>query len=273
MIFIGWVISIVFNSRLIFYLSIFLAIIFNFISYYYSDKLVITMTGAKPLDQKEFPQIYKIVENLSITAGIKMPKLYVMETPMLNAFATGRNEENSAVVFTRGILNLLDKSEIEGVIAHELSHIKNKDILVGTVAAIAVSFISIIVDFAFRSWWFSSQKEEREINPVVLVLLILGIILAPIIAQLIQLAISRQREFLADSSGALLTRYPEGLANALMKISQRPTVNVPQSFSHLFIVNPFKADQKNQKTPWYIKIWLTHPPVEERIARLLGRKI
>lgn len=268
---IGWIVSFIFNSQIILYAAIVLALITNIVSYYYSDKLVILLTGAKPLDKKEFLQVYQIVENLCIASGLPLPKLYIIETPTCNAFATGRSPQKAAIVFTRGILKLLERSELEGVIAHELSHIKNKDILVGTIAAIAVSFIAIVADFALRSWWLQNNREERNINPLILLISFFGLILIPLVAQLIQLAISRQREFLADASGALLTRYPEGLAKALIKISQNPVVEVSPSFSHLFIINPFKADQKNIKTPWYIKIWLTHPPVEERVARLLGR--
>ncbi len=267
---VGFVLSFVFNSRAILYLAIIFGLLMNFISYFWSDKLVIAMVGAQKIEKKDFPELWNIVENLSLTAGIPMPKIYIWKTNALNAFATGRNYKNSAIVVTSAILDVLNKQELEGVIAHEISHIKNRDILVGTVAAILVSIISLIGDFTLRSFWFSSDR-DRNINPIVFILAVIGLILSPIFAQLIQLAISRQREFLADSSGVLLTRYPEGLANALLKISQNPTVSAPQSFSHLFIANPFKADQRTKKTPWYIKIWLTHPPIEERIKRILGR--
>jgi len=267
----GWLISIIFQNRNIFYIAIFLGILNNILSYWYSDKLVIYLTGAKKIERKDYPEIYNIVENLCITAGIKtLPKIYILETPTLNAFATGRNEKNAAIVLTSGILRVLNKSELEGVIAHEISHIINKDILVGTFSAIVVSIFAILADFVLRGMiFFNPEEKRREINPIFFIFLVLVIIITPIIAQLIHLAISRQREFLADSSGALLTRYPEGLASALLKISQNPYIQTSPNFAHLFIENPIP---QNKKTPWYIKIWLTHPPVEERVSRLLSKK-
>ena len=267
----GWLLSYIFQNRLILYIAIFLGILNNFLSYWYSDKIVIYLTGAKKIERKDYPEIYNIVENLCITAGIKtLPKIYILETPALNAFATGRNEKNAAIVLTSGILKVLNKSELEGVIAHELSHIINKDILVGTFSAIVVSIFAILADFALRGLIFFQQDErKKEINPIVFILFIFGVLITPIVAQLIHLAISRQREFLADSSGVLLTRYPEGLASALLKISKNPYIETSPNFAHLFIENPIP---QKSKTPWYIKIWLTHPPIEERIERLMKRE-
>jgi heat shock protein HtpX len=266
----GWLLSYIFQNRLILYIAIFLGILNNFLSYWYSDKIVIYLTGAKKIERKDYPEIYNIVENLCITAGIKtLPKIYILETPALNAFATGRNEKNAAIVLTSGILKVLNKSELEGVIAHELSHIINKDILVGTFSAIVVSIFAILADFTLRGLIFFQQDErKKEINPIVFILFIFGVLITPIVAQLIHLAISRQREFLADSSGVLLTRYPEGLASALLKISKNPYIETSPNFAHLFIENPIP---QKSKTPWYIKIWLTHPPIEERIERLMKR--
>jgi heat shock protein HtpX len=264
----GWLLSYIFQNRLILYIAIILGILNNFLSYWYSDKIVIYLTGAKKIERKDYPEIYNIVENLCITAGIKnLPKIYILETPALNAFATGRNEKNAAIVLTSGILKVLNKSELEGVIAHELSHIINKDILVGTFSAIVVSIFAILADFTLRGLIFFQQDErKKEINPIVFILFIFGVLITPIVAQLIHLAISRQREFLADSSGVLLTRYPEGLASALLKISKNPYIETSPNFAHLFIENPIP---QKSKTPWYIKIWLTHPPIEERIERLM----
>ena len=262
---IGWLFSYVVGDSLILYASVIFAILMNVFSYWYSDKIVIKMSGAKPVKKEDNPDLYNIVENLCIAAGLPMPKLYIVDDPSPNAFATGRNPEHSAVAVTSGLLEILDKTELEGVIAHELSHIKNRDILVSTVAVVLAGFVAIVSDFFIRMIFFNNEKK----HPALLILGIIAAILAPIAASLIQLAVSRKREFLADASGALLTRYPEGLANALKKISQYPygLRNASHATAHLYISDPFKGND-NSITKRISRLFMTHPPVEERIKAL-----
>lgn len=230
------------------------------------------MAGAVPIEEKDYPELFHIVENLSITAGLPLPKIYIIEENAPNAFATGRNAKHAVVAVTRGLLNRLNKSELEGVIAHELSHIGNRDMALSTMIVILVGFVSLLSDMFMRSMWFRSFSRDDDNGGSGGPLFILGIvfaILAPIAASLMQLAISRKREFLADASGALLTRYPEGLASALQKISSDPvplqTANT--TTAHLWISDPY-ANQEEQKVPWIHKMFMTHPPVQERIAAL-----
>lgn len=231
-------------------------------------------TGAKPIEKHDNPELYRIVENLCIAAGIRTPKIYILNEAQPNAFATGRDEKHAVVAVTKGLLGKLEKKEIEGVIAHELSHIKNKDMLLQTVVVVLVGVISIITDFFLRiSFWGGNRDDDNSnSNAIMMVIGIAVAILAPIAATLIQLSISRKREFLADASGALLTRYPEGLASALEKIasddSRLRTAN--SSNAHLFISSPFRGKESKN---WFTKLFLTHPPVEERVANLRGMKI
>lgn len=239
-------------------------------SYYFSDKIVLATSGAKPIEKSDNPQLFRIVENLTIAAGLPMPKIYIINDPSPNAFATGRDPNHSVVVATTGILDRLNKAELEGVIAHELSHVKNYDIRLMAVVAVLVGFVAILADIFMRSMWFGGARNEREDNRGQAVFLLIGIIfaiLSPLIATLIQLAVSRKREFLADASGALLTRYPEGLASALEKISAypKPLRTATNATAHLFITHPFK--DKNT-TNWFASLFNTHPPVEERIRIL-----
>ena len=241
-------------------------------SYYYSDKLVLATSGAKEIKKSDNPEFFRIVENLCIGDGLPMPRIYIINDPSPNAFATGRDPKHSVVCATTGILNKLDDVELEGVIAHELSHVKNYDIRLMGVVAILVGFIAILANLFMRQLWFGGIGEDRDSrgNNVQALFLVIGIILAilsPIAATLIQLAVSRKREFLADASGALLTRYPEGLARALEKISKDPNVlkTANNATAHLFIVNPFKG--KSAKS-WFSSLFDTHPPVEERIKAL-----
>lgn len=271
---IGWIFSQVYSNPLILYVAVFFSIFMNVLSYWFSDKIVLKLHKAKPVDFKKNPELYRVLENLTIAAGLPMPKFYIIEDPAPNAFATGRNPKNAVVAVTTGLLERLDRSELEGVLAHELSHIGNRDMLVSTVAVVLVGFISIISDMFMRSIWFGGMGDDRDRGKAGGVLVLVGIILsilAPIIASLIHLAISRRREFLADASGALLTRYPEGLASALRKIAtySRPMRTATNATAHLFLENPFGADRSGQrKTPWLAKIFSTHPPVEERVAAL-----
>jgi len=273
---IGWVLSELYHNFAILIIAVIFSVFTSFYSYWYSDRLVIRSTGARPIEKKDNPELYRVVENLCITAGIPMPKIYIIPSQQPNAFATGRDEKHAAVVVTQGLLDKLERVELEGVLSHEISHIRNKDILLGTVVAALVGAIIMVSDIALRvSFWggFGEDSDSgRGGGWIIIVLGILAIILAPIGATLLQLAISRKREFLADASGALLTRYPEGLARALEKIStdQAPMKRVGNSTAHLFIVSPLKGKQARG---WFAKLFMTHPPVEERIKALKGMKI
>jgi len=239
-------------------------------SYYYSDKIVLATTGALEIKKSDNSELFRTVENLCIGDGLPMPKIYIINDPSPNAFATGRDPKHAIVCVTAGILAILDKSELEGVIAHELSHVKNFDIRLMGIVAILVGFIAIAANlFMQQLWWGGGNDRDRNNNAQAIFLLI-GIVLAilsPIAATLIQLAVSRKREFLADASGALLTRYPEGLASALEKLNNDPRTlkSASNATAHLFIVNPFKGKETKQ---WFTSLFDTHPPIEERIKVL-----
>lgn len=267
---IGWAVSWYYGSPTILYGAVVFALLMNVGSYWFSDKIALSMNGAKPASREEYFDLYTVTENLAITAGLPMPKLYVIQDPAPNAFATGRDEKHAVVAATTGLLQILDRTELEGVIAHELSHIKNKDMLVMTVAVVLAGFVAIVADIFLRMSLFGggSRDNDSKAGVIFAVLAIVAVILAPIAAQLIQLAISRRREFLADSSGALLTRYPEGLASALRKIAGdgRPMLHANHATAHLFIGNPFGGEAGK----FVNKLFATHPPVEARVAALLG---
>lgn len=259
------------GSPLVLYIAVIFALVMNVVSYWYSDKIVLKMTGATPVSREQSPELWNVVENLAITAGLPMPKVYVVNDPSPNAFATGRDPEHAVVAVTTGLLKILDKTELEGVIAHELSHIGNRDMLVMTVAVVLAGFIALLADFFMRSMMFGGGN-GRDKHPVFLIVAIVGIILAPIAAQLIQMAVSRKREYLADASGALLTRYPEGLASALEKISShgRPMQKASHATAHLFISDPFGAAGKRSFSQKIGGLFQTHPPAAERIRVLRG---
>ena len=269
---ITWVFSYILNNPYIFVFGVAFSIIMNIWGYWYSDSLVIKMSGAEPVTRDQYFDLWNAVENLSITAGLPMPKVYVIPDNSPNAFATGRDKNHAAVCVTSGLLKILDKTELEGVIAHELSHIGNRDTLLSTVVVVLVGFVAIMSDMFLRASRFGAFRGRgRDNEEVGLLILIGGIfvaILAPIAAQLIKLAISRKREFLADASGALLTRYPDGLASALEKISDYPVGLKRQStaMAHLYISNPLK--KQNGGTSFMQKLFSTHPPTEERIKAL-----
>lgn len=267
----GWAFSAVYNQPVILYGAVIFSILMNIFSYWYSDKLVIAMTGAKPVTNDSHPDLYNVVENLSITAGIPMPKVYVMEDPSPNAFATGRNPEHAAVAATTGLLQILNRTELEGVFAHELSHIGNRDMLVSTVAVVLVGFVTLLSDFFLRMSLYGGRNRDNKASGVIVLVGFALAILSPIIATLIQLAISRKREFLADASGALLTRYPEGLASALEKIGKysRPMARANHATAHLFISNPFGATN-GERVGFLTKLFMTHPPIQERVKALRG---
>lgn len=268
---IAWAFSYILQNPSVLYFGVAFSVGMNIWSYWYSDSLVIKMSGAHPATREQYFDLWNAVENLSITAGLPMPALYVIDDASPNAFATGRDKEHAAVAVTTGLLAILNKTELEGVIAHELSHIGNRDILLGTVVVVLVGFIAIMSDMFLRTAGWGGGDRDRD-NRLQLILMIVGVvlaILAPLIAKLIQLAISRKREFLADASGALLTRYPEGLASALEKISSYPVglQRVNTAMAHLYISNPLK-DGKSMS--FVTKMFATHPPAEERIAALRG---
>lgn len=243
--------------------------IMNFVSYFWSDKIVLGISGAKPISQKQNPQLYRIVENLCIAAGLPVPKIYILEDSAPNAFATGRDPKHAAIAFTTGILEKLNKQELEGVTAHELSHVGNRDTLVMTMVSVLVGTIALLSDWFLRSMFYGSRESDSDNkgNAIFMILAIASAILAPIVATLIQLAVSRRRELLADASGVLLTRYPTGLANALLKISgdKEPLEAANRGTAHLYIVNPLKG---SEVTGFMAGLFNTHPPVAIRVKAL-----
>lgn len=265
---VGYVFAGAMRNSLILYIAVAFSIIMSFSSYWWSDKIVLAMSKAKPVTHDNAREIYHLVENLCITAGLPVPKIYIIEDSAPNAFATGRDPKHGVICLTSGIIAKLEKSELEGVIAHELSHIGNRDILLSTVIVILVGFITLLADW-FRNWSFFGGKnrdnnsESGQLQLILMIIAIILSILAPIAAALMQLAISRKREFLADANGALLTRYPEGLARALEKISSdtEKLEVANRATAHLYIANPFKGKKVS-------KLFLTHPPIEERVKAL-----
>ncbi len=268
----GWAISTYYHNPGILFVSVILAIGMNIFSYWFSDTIVIAMAGAKPATGPAYLELNQVVENLCITAGLPKPKVYIIDDPAPNAFATGRNATHASVAVTSGLLAMMSRQELEGVLAHELSHIGNRDMVVATIAVVLVGFVTLLSDFFWRSTLFGGGRDrEEKQNPIVAVLSIVLVILAPIIATLLQLAISRRREFLADASGALLTRYPEGLASALRKIGSytAPMRTANNATAHLYISNPFGGGAAKS---FITKLFSTHPPIDERIRALLGDK-
>lgn len=271
---VGYFASLYFGSANILYIALAVSLFMNVLSYWYSDKIALSMAGARAINMQNSDEreIHRILENLSITAGLPTPRLFIINDRAPNAFATGRNKEHGAVAVTTGLLEILDKSELEGVLAHELSHIGNRDTLLATAVVVLVGLIVVVSDLVTRSMIFGGGNRDRENNQAGMVLMIIGIVflvLSPIIATIIQLAISRKREFLADSTGALITRYPEGLAGALRKISgySAPMTHANNAMAHMYISNPFGA----KAVKGISKMFMTHPPVEERIKALLGK--
>ncbi len=247
--------------------AFFIAVISSLISFYFSDQAILTITGAKKIEFSDNPQLFRIVENLSIGAGLPTPKIYLINDPSPNAFATGRDPHHAAVAVTTGLLQLLNKVELEGVIAHELSHIKNYDIRLMAVVTVLVGFVAILADIFMRNLWYHDERKNRGGSALFILIGIIFALISPLAATLFQLAISRKREFLADASGALLTRYPDGLADALEKLARNkiPLKKANNATAHLFIVNPFKNKEIKY---WYSSLFNTHPPIEERIRIL-----
>jgi heat shock protein HtpX len=265
---IGYAFSYYYQNPNILYIFFAFSLGMNIFSYWNSDKIAIKLSGALPADEVQYKELHNIIENLSITAGLPKPKVYIINDSAPNAFATGRDKDHAAVAVTTGLLQILERNELEGVIAHELSHIGNRDILVSTVAVVLAGFITIIADIFIRSQFFGgSRDDDSKAGGALMIVGIILAILAPIFATLIQLSISRKREFLADASGALLTRYPEGLASALQKIAQYnlPMKKASKATAHLFIANPFGGNKIKS-------LFSTHPSVEARVEALLGKK-
>jgi len=273
---VGWIISYFLESPVILYFAVILSVLLNFFAYWYSDKIVLKLSRARPIEKQDNPELYRLVENLCITAGLPLPKIYIIDSAQPNAFATGRDAKHAVVAVTGGLLEKLERVELEGVIAHELSHIGNKDILLQTIIVVLVGMVVMMTDFFFRiAFWGGAGRRSREGERLrwIMILVALALaILAPIFAQIMKLAISRKREYLADSSSALLTRYPEGLARALERISvdPNPLKMANDATSHLYIASPFRG---KEKTSWLHRLFMTHPPIEERIKALRGMKI
>ncbi|MEK7635040.1 MAG: M48 family metallopeptidase [Patescibacteria group bacterium] len=267
----GYFISAYYGNPGLLYIAIIFSVVMNIASFWWSDKIVLAMSKAKPAKREEYFDLYTVTENLSITAGLPMPRVYVIDDPAPNAFATGRNKEHAVVCTTTGLLQKLDRQELEGVIAHELSHIGNRDILLMSAVVVLVGFVSIISDMFLRASFFGGNRDNDRgsVGNVLAIIGIIFIVLSPIIATLIKMAISRRREYLADSSGVLLTRYPEGLAKALEKISSynMPMKVASNATAHLFISNPMPV-KKNISGESISNLFNTHPPIAERIKLL-----
>ena len=267
----GWFVGGLYGDRYAGLLFAALAIaVLNLIAFFAGDKVALATAGARPIEKKDNPYVYRLVENLCVTSGIPTPKIYIIEDAAYNAFATGRNAKHASIALTTGLIEGLENEELEGVISHELSHIKNRDILVATLVVVLVGVVSLIGDFFLRMR-FHGRSNRSNAGAIALVFVLAGVLLAilsPLIAKLIQFAVSRQREYLADASGSLLTRYPEGLARALEKIAQheQPMLKANHATAHLFFEDPFAHRTKKGGTAYHL--FSTHPPIEERVKRL-----
>lgn len=261
---IGWVVSYLYGGNTsIFYITLGVAAVYALIQYFAAGSLAVAMTGAQEIEKRDNPRLYRIVENLAIATGLPTPKVYIIDDPAPNAFATGRDPKHAIVAATTGLLDIMDDSELEAVIAHEIGHVQNYDIRVSMIAFGLVSVIGLLSDIVLRMLFFGDNRRDSNSNPIVLIIGIVVIILAPIIAAIVQMAVSRQREYLADATGALTTRHPEGLARALEKLQQygRPMQRQNSASAHLFFNDPLKPS-------FLSKLFSTHPPLEDRIARL-----
>jgi len=272
----GWLMSYVLGSQVILWIAVVLSIVMSFGSFWYSDKLVLSLSHAKPILKKDNPELYRIVENLSITAGLPVPRIFVIQDAQPNAFATGRDAKHAVVAVTTGLLQRLERVELEGVLSHELSHIGNKDMLISTIVVVLVGIVVLLANLFFRLAFFggmggNSNRGGGQARIVMILIALVFLVIAPVLAQIMKLAISRKREFLADASGALLTRYPEGLARALEKINADPhqLKSANDATSHLYIANPFRGKEKKS---WIHRLFMSHPPVEERVAVLRNQK-
>jgi heat shock protein HtpX len=266
LLFLGWIFGMVYGAgETGVGIALLVALFISLITFFYGDKMVLGISHARPVDRKKNPYLANVVEGLAIAAGIPKPKAYIIKDSAPNAFASGRDPENSSVVVTTGLLEKLNRLELEGVIAHEMSHIKSYDIRYATLVAILVGTVALLSDWMRRSFFYRGRRKGKTGGGIVILIALVLAILAPIVAQLIRFAISRQREYLADANGALLTRYPEGLASALEKISKdtEPLEAANKATAHLYIVNPLLEHRGKLNN-----LFSTHPPAEERIARL-----
>jgi len=265
LVFIGalaWLLGAIYGENYMYTILIF-GVCYAAISYFAGSRLSLAVNGAQEIQKSDNPRLWRTVENLAITDGLPMPKVYIMDDPAPNAFATGRNPDHSAVCVTAGLLQIMDDNELEGVLAHEMGHVKNYDIRVSMIAFALSAVIALLADFILRMTWFRDRDDDNNNNQALLVLGIIAAIIAPLVATLIQLAISRKREYLADATGALTTRYPEGLASALGKIERTGSTLRKQNTAtaHFFFANPLRGHSLTN-------LFSTHPPIQERIARL-----
>lgn len=260
---IGYLVSVYYGEPSITIWVLVGAAIYALIQYFLAAKLAVAMTGAKQIQQRDNPRLYRIVENLAITLGMPTPKVYIINDKAPNAFATGRNPKNAVVAATTGLLEVMDDNELEAVMAHEMGHVQNYDIRVTMIAFGLVSAIGLLADIVLRILFFGGNRRDSNVHPIVFIIGLVIVILAPIIATIVQLAVSRQREYLADASGAMTTRDPESLANALQKLQQfgQPMKHQNTAAANLFISNPLKSG-------FFSKLFSTHPPLQDRIKRL-----
>jgi heat shock protein HtpX len=259
---IGWAVSYVYGNRSIAYIVIAVAVVYALVQYFIASKLLLAMSGAVEIEKRDNPRYYRIIENLAITIGFQTPKIYIIDDPAPNAFATGHDPKHAIVAVTTGLLDIMDDQELEAVMAHEMGHVQNYDIRVSMIAFGLVSAIGLLTDIVLRMLFFGDRRNNNT-SPVILVIGIIVLILAPIVAVIVQLAVSRQREYLADATGALTTRDPEALASALEKLEKfgRPMKKQSTSSAHLFINDPLKPG-------FFNRLFSTHPPLADRIARL-----
>lgn len=263
---IGWVVSYLYSDTNIAYFFIIGGFLYALLQYYLASSIAIAMTGARPIEKRDNPRLYRTVENLSITNGMPMPKVYIIDDPSPNAFATGRDPNHAIVAATSGILEIMDDNELEAVMAHEMGHVKNYDIRLGMIIFGLVSAIGLIADIALRSLFYGDDRDNK--SPLAMIIGIAVLILTPIVAAIIQMAISRQREYLADATSAMTTRNPDAMVKALQKLKQygRPMKRQNTASAHLFIANPLKVG-------FFNKLFSTHPPIEDRISRLNQNKV
>ncbi len=265
---VGWVISFATGDLFILYLAVIIAVVSSFISYWKSDTIVLKMSNAIEAPESEYPELHNLVENLAITTGLPKPDIYIINDGQPNAFATGRNPKNSVIAVTRGLIERLERNELEAVVAHELSHIQNRDVLVSTVAVVLAGAIALLSRIFLRSMLFGRRRRSNNKgNGLGIIIAVVVAILAPVFAMMLRFAVSRKREYLADSSAVLMTRYPDGLASALEKISSYPNSmeSANEATANLFIANPLRGDENKG---FIKKLFMTHPPIEERIKKL-----
>ncbi len=275
----GWVFSRAYDNPSILFIAVIFSTVSALISYYFSDSITLSLSQAKEIDRQSSPELFRMVENLTIAAGLPLPRIYIIEDSAMNAFATGRDPKHAVICFTTGIIQRLEKTELEGVTAHELSHVGNYDIRFMTLVVVLVGVLTLLADWMLRASFFGGRKRNNEGGGYFAIIGLVLALLSPIIATLIKLAVSRQREYLADASGALLTRYPDGLARALEKIAgdREPLEAANKATAHLYIADPFHSDSKmaaagdqpsQGSKSWFAGLFNTHPPIADRIKRL-----